>query len=271
MRKLTRRVQEPDIDAVHCCETMATLPFYETRQEWGRRLALAAEPCPDDVRGPKALLLVREFLWPLEPIKRLLSPLEISPAENPKNIMLLPGFGAHPVRMRWMAKQLEKAGHTAKKWGLGYNLGATADRFEKVEKRLLALYQSKGTPLVLVGWSLGGVMARELAKKHPDKVEKVVTMGSPFSGSPRANNGWRAYQAIAGHRVDEPEIDTVISEKPPVETVAMWSPRDGIVAPKSACGRPGERDRAVALRCSHMGFVLTNEAMSALLSELDRA
>ena len=185
--------------------------------------------------------------------------------------MLLPGFGAHPVRMRWMAKQLEKAGHTAKKWGLGYNLGATADRFEKVEKRLLALYQSKGTPLVLVGWSLGGVMARELAKKHPDKVEKVVTMGSPFSGSPRANNGWRAYQAIAGHRVDEPEIDTVTSEKPPVETVAMWSPRDGIVAPKSACGRPGERDRAVALRCSHMGFVLTNEAMSALLSELDRA
>lgn len=257
--------------AVHYCQTMATLPFYEARQEWGRRLALAAEPCPDEVRGPKALLLLREFLWPLETIRRRLSPLEIATAKNPKNIMLLPGFGAHPIRMRWMAKQLEKAGHTAKKWGLGYNLGATADRFKKVENRLLALHEAKGEPLVLVGWSLGGVMARELAKKHPDKVAKVVTMGSPFSGSPRANNGWRAYQAIAGHRVDEPEIDTVVSEKPPVETVAMWSPRDGIVAPKCACGRPGERDRAVALRCSHMGFVLTNEAMSALLSELDRA
>lgn len=257
--------------AVHYCRKMATLPFYEKRQEWGRRLALAAEPCPDEVRGPKALLLLREFLWPIETIRRRLSPLEIAEARHPKNVMLLPGFGAHPIRMRWMAKQLEKAGHTTKKWGLGYNLGATADRFEKVENRLLALYKAKGEPLVLVGWSLGGVMARELAKKHPDKVAKVVTMGSPFSGSPRANNGWRAYQAIAGHRVDEPEIDTVVSEKPPVETVAMWSPRDGIVAPKSACGRPKERDRAVALRCSHMGFVLTNEAMSALLSELDRA
>ena len=249
---------------------MASLPFTEARAEWGRRLALAAEPCPDDARGPKALLLLAEFLWPLEPLKRRFSALDIAPARDPKHIMLLPGFGAHPIRMRWMARVLEKAGHTAKKWGLGYNLGATADRFAKVEKRLIALYQAKGQPIVLVGWSLGGTMARELAKKHPDMVEKVVTMGSPFSGSPRANNGWRAYQAIAGHRVDEPEIDTVIAEKPPVETVAFWSPRDGIVAPKCACGKPGERDRAVALRCTHMGFVLSNESMSALLSELDR-
>ena len=169
-----------------------------------------------------------------------------------------------------LVSRLEEAGHTAKKWGLGYNLGATADRFAKVEKRLIALYDAKGEPITLVGWSLGGVMARELAKKHPEKVAKVVTMGSPFSGSPRANNGWRAYQAIAGHRVDEPEIDTIIGEKPPVETVAFWSPRDGIVAPKSACGKAGERDRTVALRCTHMGFVMSHEAMIALLSELDR-
>ena len=250
---------------------MATLPFEETRAEWGRRWALAAEPCPDDARGPQALLLLREFLWPLEPVKRRFSTLEVAPATNPKQIMLLPGFGAHPIRMRWMARVLERAGHTAKKWGLGYNLGATADRLAKVEARLVALHEATGEKMVLVGWSLGGVMARELAKKHPDKVEKVVTMGSPFSGSPRANNGWRAYQAIAGHRVDEPQIETVISEKPPVETVAFWSPRDGIVAPKCACGKPSERDRAVALRCSHMGFVLSNEAMTALLSELDRA
>ena len=250
---------------------MATLPFQETRAEWSRRLALAAEPCPDDARGPRALLLAAELLWPLEPLKRRFSTLEVTPARHPKHVMLLPGFGAHPIRMRWMARQLEKAGHTAKKWGLGYNLGATADRFAKVEKRLVDLYARKGEPIVLVGWSLGGVMARELAKQHPDKVAKVVTMGSPFSGSPRANNGWRAYQAIAGHRVDEPEIETDLKEKPPVETVAFWSPRDGVVAPKCACGKPGERDRAVALRCTHMGFVLSNEGVAALLSELDRA
>ncbi|WP_369027074.1 esterase/lipase family protein [Qipengyuania sp. RANM35] len=255
---------------------MATLPFRDTtfidREELARRLSLAAEPCPDDARGPRWQLLLREFLWPLEPLRRKLGkPLEITPARTPKTVMLLPGFGAHPIRMRWMARKLEQAGHVAKKWGLGYNLGATADRFARVEERLLDLFGRDREPIILVGWSLGGIMARELAKKHPEKVAKVITMGSPFSGSPRANNGWRAYQAIAGHRVDEPEIDTVLSEKPPVETVAIWSPRDGVVHPRCACGKPGERDRAIAVRCSHMGLVMTNEAIAVVLSELDRA
>lgn len=254
---------------------MATLPFKDTvithREEIARRWALAAEPCPDDACGPRWQLMLREFLWPIEPLRRLVGPpLEIPAAQTPKTVMLLPGFGAHPIRMRWMARKLEKAGHITKKWGLGYNFGATQARFQMVERRLVDIYRRTGTPIYLVGWSLGGVMARELAKSHPDKVAKVVTMGSPFSGSPRANNGWRAYQAIAGHRVDEPEIDTVVHEKPPVETVAFWSPCDGIVDPRAACGKPGERDRARALRCSHMGFVLTNEAVEAVLGELDR-
>lgn len=251
---------------------MVTLPFYETRLEWGRRLALAAEPRLDDARPPRAVLLLQEFLWPILPIMRRFEPeLVIKPAANPQTVMLLPGFGAHPIRMRWMARKLEAAGHEAKKWGLGYNLGANKWRFKLVRKRLKKLYKRNKQPVTLVGWSLGGVMARELAKRHPKMVGKVITMGSPFSGSPRANNGWRAYQAIAGHRVDEPEIDTIVAEKPPVETVAFWSARDGVVAPKCACGKPEERDRAVALRCTHMGFVMTNEAMAALLSELDRA
>ena len=197
---------------------MATLPFKDTvithREEIARRWALAAEPCPDDACGPRWQLMLREFLWPIEPLRRLVGPpLEIPAAQTPKTVMLLPGFGAHPIRMRWMARKLEKAGHTTKKWGLGYNFGATQARFQMVERRLVDIYRRTGTPIYLVGWSLGGVMARELAKAHPDKVAKVVTMGSPFSGSPRANNGWRAYQAIAGHRVDEPEIDTVVHEK----------------------------------------------------------
>ncbi|WP_279349126.1 esterase/lipase family protein [Erythrobacter litoralis] len=215
-------------------------------------------------------MLLAEFGWPLLPVERMFSKsAEIETAAIPKTVMLLPGFGAHPVRMRWMARELEKAGHTVKRWGQGYNLGATEDRFRKVEERLIALADRVEEPIVLVGWSLGGVMARELAKAHPNIVGKVVTLGSPFSGNPRANNGWRAYQAIAGHRVDEPEFEANPSEKPPVETVALWSPRDGIVHPRSACGRPGERDRAVALRCTHMGFVLTREAVTAVLSELD--
>ena len=260
---------------MHYYTVMAALPFKDTalidREELARRWALAAEPCPDDARGPRWQLLLRELLWPLEPVRRALGkPLEVAAAAHPRTVMLLPGFGAHPIRMRWMARHLERAGHTAKKWGLGYNLGATESRFRQVEQRLVDLYRRTGEPIHLVGWSLGGVMAREIAKQHPDKVAKVITMGSPFSGSPRANNGWRAYQAIAGHRVDEPEFDAIPSEKPPVETIALWSPRDGVVSPRSACGRPGERDRTICLRCTHMGFVNTPEAIETVLRELDR-
>jgi pimeloyl-ACP methyl ester carboxylesterase len=123
---------------------------------------------------------------------------------------------------------------------------------------------------VLVGWSLGGLFARELAKRQPDIVAGVITMGTPFSGSPHSNNLWRLYELVAGHRVDEPPIDTVLAEKPPVPTTAMWSPRDGVVHHRCACGKPGERDRAVALRCSHMGFAFSPEAALVLLDEIER-
>ena len=239
------------------------------RAELARRWELAREPSPDDARGPRPLLLLNELTWVAEPVKRLFRKHDVAEAEYKRSVMLLPGFGAHPFRMRYMARQLEKAGHTVKRWGMGYNLGATADRFFKVEERLLDLFERRGEPIVLVGWSLGGVMARELAKRHPDKVAKVITLGSPFSGSPRANNGWRAYQAIAGHRVDEPEFDADPAAKPPVETVALWSPLDGIVHPRSACGKAEERDRAVAVRCSHMGFVYSQDAIDCVLGELD--
>ena len=59
------------------------------------------------------------------------------------------------------------------------------------------------------------------------------------------------------------------ADKPPVPTVALWSPRDGFIAPRSACGRPGERDTAVALRCTHLGFAYSAEAASAVLQVLD--
>lgn len=252
---------------------MATRPLLDAaaqhRRELARRWALAREPGPDDARGPRALLLVAELGYLGEPVARLFRKIEVSAAAHPRTVMLLPGFGAHPIRMRYMARHLEKAGHRVKRWGQGFNLGVSSERFALLEERLRQLHERSGEPIVLVGWSLGGVMAREIAKLHPDKVGKVITMGSPFSGSPRANNAWRAYQAIAGHRVDQPPIDASPAVKPPVETVAIWSPRDGIVHPRCACGRPEERDRAVALRCTHMGFIRSAEAIHAVLGELD--
>jgi pimeloyl-ACP methyl ester carboxylesterase len=171
--------------------------------------------------------------------------------------------------MRYMAKQLERAGHTAKRWGLGFNLGASAELFEHLSDRVQTIHGRYGRKVVLVGWSLGGVYARELAKRHPDMISKVITMGSPFSGSPYDNNAWRIYHLVAGHSVENPPVAADTATKPPVETVALWSPRDGIVSPRASCGRAGERDRAVAIRCNHVGFPNAPDCIRAVLRELE--
>lgn len=253
---------------------MATHPLDSASAYWqgselARRVALAREPQPQDARPPRAQLLAAESGYLFEPFLRLFRPWRPAAAAHPRTVMLLPGFGAHPVRMRYMARQLESAGHRVKRWGMGFNFGAAEDTIDRIVARVLAVHARYGRPVHLVGWSLGGVFAREVAKRHPDKIAKVITMGSPFSGHPRANNGWRAYHLVAGHRVEEPPVQCAVNIKPPVETVALWSPRDGIVHPRCARGRPGERDRAIALRCTHMGFVQSREAIEAVLKELD--
>jgi pimeloyl-ACP methyl ester carboxylesterase len=216
-------------------------------------------------------LLLREPLTFLDPLTRPFRRSATLPrTAYPRVVMLLPGFGTHPLRMRHMARELERAGHQVKRWGLGFNLGPTEENFALLEARVRQIGERYGQKVVLVGWSLGGIFARELAKREPDIVAKVITMGTPFSGSPYANNAWRAYEMVTGHSVEQPPIEVELAVKPPVETVALWSPRDGVVAPRCARGLPGERDRAVALRCSHIGFASSDEAIAAVAAELER-
>lgn len=238
-------------------------------REAARRAALAGEPRPKGVKGPPLKHLLGELDVLAEPFRRAGRTFPVRRAEHPRTVMLLPGFGTHPVRMRYMAQQLERAGHKVKRWGLGFNFGPTEKNIAQLEVRLIGLHERYGRPVVLVGWSLGGLFARELARRHPDLVAKVITMGSPFSGSPRANNAWRIYHLVTGHAVEAPPIDSDLAEKPPVPTVALWSPRDGIVSARSSRGRPGERDKEIALRCTHLGFAYSPEAIGAVLRELE--
>jgi len=256
------------------------LPPFPTRARMGSALAAFSEPvqrrarlaidrAPEGASAPRVQLLLGETSAFAEPVARMFrAPLELERAERPRVVILLPGFATHPLRMRYMARALEAAGHTVKRWGLGFNFGPTEEVFEVLSRRVEHVHQRYGEKVVLVGWSLGGIFAREVAKRHPGMVEKVVTMGSPFSHTPYSNNAWRFYQVVTGHSVASPPIEARLGEKPPVETVALWSPRDGVIAPRSAAGRAGERDRAVALRCTHLGFSNSAEAIRAVAHEL---
>ncbi len=243
--------------------------------QWRRaiaaRSALAFQARPSEARGPALAFLLSELKTPYENWSAERAGRRDPPVATPDGmsqpVMLLPGFGTHPVRMKGLRTALEGAGHRVSDWGLGFNFGPSADRFDRLCERVVMLSRREGTPLVLVGWSLGGLFAREIAHRHPEAVAMVITMGSPFSGDRRANNAWRAYQAITGHAVDAPPVgERCFGAKPPVPTIALWSPRDGIVSPRSSCGRPGERDRAIALRCTHLGFAGHPEVARTVLS-----
>lgn len=232
-----------------------TARFTVLRDEIVRRQALAFEPRPDGPRGPALARLLGELRTPVEHWQAVRRPRVATQSQGPSRpVMLLPGFGTHPVRMKPLGRVLQDAGHRVSDWGLGFNFGPSEERFERLCERVCAMARKEAEPLVLVGWSLGGIFAREVARLHPEAVRLVITMGTPFSGDRRANNAWRAYQLIAGHSVDAPPIGREMSVKPPVPTVALWSARDGIVSPRSACGRKDERDLAVPMRCTHLGF-----------------
>jgi pimeloyl-ACP methyl ester carboxylesterase len=114
--------------------------------------------------------------------------------------MVIPGFLATDFSTVILRRTLEAAGYRVYGWGLGLNLGARKDLLERLEEQLGRA--ARHGPVSLVGWSLGGLYARELAKLRPSKVARVITLGSPFSGDARANNAWRLYEMINDHKVD---------------------------------------------------------------------
>lgn len=190
---------------------------------------------------------------------------ERGPADGEK-LMVVPGFLANDRTTLGLQKALAEAGYRVAGWGLGLNTGVKEDTLERIVERIASF--GAGSPVVLVGWSLGGIYAREAAKLRPDLVSKVITMGSPFSGDRRSNNVWRLYELVAGHPVDNPPIASVLEEKPPVPTLALWSRKDGIVAVCAARGEPGESDSQQELDCSHMGFAVSGRAYPKIVQAI---
>ena len=182
--------------------------------------------------------------------------------------MVIPGFLAHDRHTTELRRALAEAGFRVFPWREGFNWGARKDTLDRLQ-RALDRCDSRD-PVLLVGWSLGGLYARELARAAPDKVRAVVTMGSPVWGDRRRYTSvWRLYELIARHPVDNPPIPDH-EEKPPVPTLALWSSDDGIVAAPSARGTDATRDSAIELDTTHMGFAMSPKTTRAAVREIDK-
>lgn len=188
------------------------------------------------------------------------------PAGGPP-ALVIPGFVANDRTTMELRRALAEAGWRVHGWQRGWNLGARSDTLDQLKQRLDEVAADE--PVLLVGWSLGGLFARELARAAPGRVRAVVTLASPFSGDPRLNNVWKFYERVAGHSVDRPPIAR-ICDKPPVPTLAIWGSRDGLIAERAACGLPHESDESVRLPYNHMNFAASRRATRAVVSEIER-
>ena len=182
--------------------------------------------------------------------------------------MVIPGFIASDCTTMELRRALAEAGFRVHPWREGINWGARADTIERLKRALDRCGHEE--PMLLVGWSLGGLYARELARVEPERVRAVVTLGSPVWGDRRRyTNVWKLYERVAGHAVDDPPIPDSV-EKPPVPTLAIWSHRDGIVAVPSARGTHETRDKEVEVSSSHMGFEVSKKGTRAAVREIVR-
>ena len=220
-----------------------------------------------DDRPPSLRLRLGEAAWFLPRLWRTFgSTRPVGPVDGPP-ALVIPGFIAHDRTTGALRRALAEAGWRVHGWEMGVNWGARAETVERLKDRLDQI--SPDRKVLVVGWSLGGLFARELARACPERVCAVVTLGSPFSGDPKQNNVWRLYERVAGHKVDAPPLPR-ITDKPPVPHLALWSRKDGLIAPRAARGLEGERDEAVELDCTHMAFGISAHAAREAVREIDR-
>ncbi|MEO6579996.1 MAG: alpha/beta hydrolase [Sphingomicrobium sp.] len=226
-------------------------------------VAAAADP---DALAPPYWRSVSEVMWHFPRLLAGLGPLGPRGPEDGPPVMVIPGFLATDRTTMDLRRALARGGWRAHPWLMGLNKGAKKDTMDLLCSRLDAIYD--GRPVLLVGWSLGGMFAREMAYRCSGKIRAVVMLGAPFSGDLKTNTNIREfYERIAGHDVNLPPFERHMG-KPAVPSLAFWSRRDGIVAPAAARGAMGEVDKAVEIDTLHMGFAVDRTALSKMVREI---
>ena len=106
-----------------------------------------------------------------------------------------------------LRRYLDSLGYATSGWEQGFNFGPRAGVLDEAKNHLIRTFESTGKKVSLIGWSLGGVYARELSKEFPHMVRCVITLGTPFAGSHRSTNAWRVYELTSGHKVESKAAD----------------------------------------------------------------
>jgi pimeloyl-ACP methyl ester carboxylesterase len=183
-------------------------------------------------------------------------------------VMVFPGLAAGDFTTVVIRRFLADLGYNAYAWEQGLNFGPRPGVLEACVEKIKALRNQHGRKVSLVGWSLGGVYARELAKMLPDDVRVVISLGSPFTGNPRATNAWRVYQLVSGEKEIDQARFAALKETPSVPTTSIFSRTDGVVAWQCSLEEETARSENIEVHASHVGMGLNPTALYAIADRL---
>jgi dienelactone hydrolase len=235
-----------------------------------------SEPAAERRLRPPSLLLVLAETRALFEFNAsiLLSPLLMrAPRGDGHPVLALPGFLASDLSMAPMRRYLKQLGYDAYAWKMGRNLGGIASRRNALKKLLTDIHDAAGRKVSIVGWSLGGIYARDLALQMPEMVRSVITLGSPFANDVRATNATRLYEAVSGEAVEHnSELTRGVAGDLPVPVTSIYSRTDGIVNWRTSLLRPSDTAENIEVHlASHFGLGVNAAALWAVADRLAQA
>ena len=210
----------------------------------------------DHSKPPSRVLLALEArgIWELQAFFLAYPVLRRAPHGDGHPVLVLPGLAASDLSTRALRTYLRAQGYAAHGWRQGSNRGPRPGVEAGVDARLAELAQRHGRKVSLIGWSLGGVYAREAARRAPHLVRQVITLGSPFANEPKASNAWRLYEVLSGRRVEDWPDRELMKLPPPTPSTAIYSRTDGVVAWQGCLEQDGAMTQNIEVEGSHCGL-----------------
>ncbi len=194
------------------------------------------------------------------------------PKGNGEPVMVLPGLGTNDMSTLPLRNYLKKIGYRVYGWEMGINRGFVPSYEERLLRHLRKLYLKYHQKVRLIGWSMGGIYARELAKMDPHVVSQVITMGSPFSGGKtQKTNAAIAYRILNGQKIRATHESRAnyLPQPPTVPSTAIYSKTDGVVC-WQYCIEYGEEDHleSIEVSGSHLGLGINSMVWMILADRL---
>lgn len=192
------------------------------------------------------------------------------PPGQPHPVLVIPGFLASDRSTQPMRELLADIGYEPHGWGLGHNICVDAQRIAQLAELLDTIHRDAGAPVSIIGWSLGGVFARELARAMPEKVRMVISLGSPIDEDPGYSNVSPVFEAINGS-VNDLRRDAIPGHNrtpPPVPSTSVYTKSDGVVFWRGSLQNSGPEAENVEVWSSHTGLGFNPSVMVLIADRL---